>query len=194
MSYRSVNELFWTLPVLSLPTCGYCKCVNEIMNINGVICGVCLYVWDLLQWYEVGSDFSRMCLMSFASCLCMYSCKNLVVLLLCWATALPWRVAEEGGRCSIVNIDLQFVNSGTHFSKCQACFSTMLSALFSHWAPDEDKVTALQRNAGRRETRKGFFLSLSFFTAGWDVFRAWGHCEVFGNRKQAGCKVKDSSV
>ncbi len=53
------------------------------------------------------------------------------------------RRMSESGRRSIVNIDLQFVNSRTHFSKCQACFSTIVSGLFSHRAPDEDKGTTL---------------------------------------------------
>lgn len=53
------------------------------------------------------------------------------------------RRMSKSGHCSIVNNDLQFVNSGTHFSKCQAYFSTIVSGLFSHRAPDEDKVTSL---------------------------------------------------
>lgn len=68
------------------------------------------------------------------------------------------RRMSESGHCSIVNNDLQFVNSGTHFSKCQAYFSTIVSGLFSHRAPDEDKVTSLWWKASRRETRKGYFL------------------------------------
>lgn len=95
------------------------------------------------------------------------------------------RRMSENGRCSIVNNDLQFVNSGTYFIKCQAYFSTIVSGLFSHRAPHEDKVTSLWWKVSMRETRKGYFLS-PFFSAKskpcWDG--PGSHFQMFGNRKR----------
>lgn len=97
-----------------------------------------------------------------STCMCVYAFLHVEPLghvqfpsLLCRES----RRMSESGHCSIVNNDLQFVNSGTHFSKCQAYFSTIVSGLFSHRALDEDKVTSLWWKASRRETRK---FSLSF--------------------------------
>lgn len=99
------------------------------------------------------------------ACVCVCLCVTVLLhvellghvnfpLLLCRES----RRMRESGRRSIVNIDLQFVNSRTHFSKCQACFSTIVSGLFSHRALDEDKVTTLWWEANRRETEESYFL------------------------------------
>ncbi len=121
----------------------------------------------------------------------MYVCQCVSA---CWATRtreLPLlflRRMSERGRRTIVNIDLQFVNSRIHFSKCQACFSTIVSGLFSHRAPDEDKVTTLWWGASRRKMGKKlpFPFLLCQKKARWDW--AGRHFQMFGNRKMRGVR------
>lgn len=68
---------------------------------------------------------------------------------------------KSRGGGSIINIDLQFINSGAHFSKCQAAFSTMVSGLFFALRRKQSGCSLVKSRWW--ETRQGFFFYLFLF-------------------------------
>lgn len=115
----------------------------------------------------------------------MHSCMSAGAVLL--RDIFTLKKSRGGG--SIINIDLQFINSGAHFSKCQAAFSTVVTELLFalRWKPSDCSVV----KSRRWETRHFFplFLFLSSQLA-----EKHSQCQVFGKRKKAGLKVRDSSI
>lgn len=86
----------------------------------------------------------------------MPSCVH-AVFFLCEIFSL--KKSRGGG--SIVNIDLQFINSGTHFSKCQATFNTIVSGLFFAFRQKQSDcslVKSRQREKKKKDTSQSLHL------------------------------------
>lgn len=71
-----------------------------------------------------------------------------------------------------------------------------VGVIFLHWDENSDGslVKSRQRETRQRPPQTPPPPFSFIFTAGWNVFRVWRHCQVSENRKKARLKVRDSSI